>query len=127
MIIVRATVQGEPDVPAFTRVYEFGSADEEIFFSSAAMIEEKLKCSMKINANEALLLYCSHVAKSVRSGKEDDLIRKTAEKILSSENVMIGVPETLRILRFDATIDSRPTRSLVLNSPITGGTSLVAG
>jgi len=126
MIIVRATIKGEPDVPAFTRVFEYGSTDEEIFFSSSAMVEEKLRCGMKLNANEALVLYCSYLTRSIRGGKSDELIQEGAAKILGSDNTMIGVAETLRLITFEARIDSRPARRIVFIEPISKGKSLLA-
>lgn len=126
MITVRATIKGEPDIPAFTKLYEYGSADEEIFFSSSAMVEEKLRCGMKLNANEALVLLCSFVVKSIRAGKQDASIRNDAAKILSAGNTLIGVAETLRLITFEARIDSKPARKIVFKEPISASKSLLA-
>jgi urease gamma subunit len=115
MIHVKATVLGEPDMPAFTRIFDY---DEEIFLSSAKIIEEKVQRNMKINAGEALIAYCAHVARSIRSGKQDSTIQDEARKILSVNKVMIGVPETLSVITFEATIDTWPARKIVLNQPI---------
>ena len=126
MIAVRATIQGEPDVPAFTKFFEYGKGDEEIFFSSAAMVEEKLRCKMKLNANEALVLFCSHVVKSIRAGKKDSTIQDDGVKILTARNTMIGVAETLRSITFEARVDNEPARIIILNEPVTAGKSLLA-
>ena len=115
MIHVKATISGEQDAPAFTRVFDY---DEEIFFSSAKMIVEKIQRNMKINANEALIAYCAHVVKSIRAGKLDSSIQDEASKILSADKVMIGVPETLRVITFEAAVGSRPARKIVLRQPI---------
>jgi urease gamma subunit len=126
MIKVRLTAKGEPDVLSFTRVFEYGTGDEEIFFSSVAMIEEKLRCGMKVNVNEALVLYCSHVAKSIRRGIQDAAIVEGAAKILSSESVFIGVPESLHEIKLDARIDGSQARIIVLKDPISTTGCLVA-
>ena len=115
MIHVKATVRGEPDVPPFTRVFDY---DEEIFFSSAKIIEEKIQRNMRINTSEALIAYCAYVVRSIRAGKPDSNIQDEARKILSADKVMIGVPETLRMITFEATIDSRPARKIALKQPI---------
>ena len=81
MIHVKATIWGEPDVLPFTRIFDYGSADEEIFFSSAAMIQEKLARKMKINANEALVTYCVCVVKSIRAGRSESDIQEDAKEI----------------------------------------------
>ena len=127
MIVIRATVKGEPDVLTFTRVFEYGTRDEEIFFSSVAMIEEKLRCGMRVNVNEALILFSSHVAKSIRAGDQDRAIRDSAAKILSPETVLIGVAETLQQVTFEARIDHKPVRTIVLKDPIAASDYLVAG
>jgi urease gamma subunit len=114
MIRVKATFKGEPDVPAFTRIFD---SDDEIFFSSASMIEEKIRWNMKINANEALVTYCSYVVKSVRAGKQDGEIKRGAAKVLSADSVMIGVPETLQEITFEM-IDGKVARKIVIKHTI---------
>lgn len=115
MIHVKTTVRGEPDAPAFTRVFDY---DEEIFSSSAKTIAEKIQWNMKINANEALTAYCIYVIRSIRAGETDISIQDNARKILSADKVMIGVPETLRVITIEAVIDSKPARRIVLAQPI---------
>jgi len=124
MIHVKATVRGEPDAPAFTRVFDY---DEAIFLSSAKVIEEKVQRSIKINTGEALIAYCAHVVKSIRAGKQDSNIQDEAQEILSVDKVMIGVPETLRMITFEAAIDHRPARKIVLEQPIPAGKYSMAG
>ena len=114
MIRVRATFKGEPDVPAFTKIFD---SDDDIFFSSASMVEEKIRRNMKINANEALVTYCSYVVKSVRAGKQDGEIKNGAAKILSADSVMIGVPETLQEITFEM-IEGKVARKIVIDHPI---------
>lgn len=115
MIHVKATVRGEPDAPAFTRVFDY---DEEIFFSSAKIIEEKIRRNLIINANEALMEYCAHIIRSICAGESDTIIQDKARKILSADKVMIGVPETLSAITFEAVVDSKPARRIVLRQPI---------
>ena len=123
MIRLKATVRGEPDVPPFTKVFD---SDEEIFFSSSDMVQEKIKRNMKINANEALITYCSYVVKSIRAGKQDAEIQKGASEILSAANVLIGVPETLRIITVEAIIDSKAARKITLKEPIPASNYIMA-
>ncbi|HXV45773.1 MAG TPA: urease subunit gamma [Nitrososphaera sp.] len=114
MIRVKATFKGEPDVPAFTRIFD---SDDEIFFSSGSMVEEKIRRHTKINANEALVTYCSYVVKSVRAGKHDGEIKRGAAKILSADSVMIGVAETLQEITFEM-IEGKVARKIVIEHPI---------
>jgi urease gamma subunit len=116
LIRVKATVRGEPDVPAFIRTFD---SDEEIFFSSSSIIEEKIRQKMKINANEALMTYCAYVLKSIRAGRKDSDIKRGAAKILSANSVMIGVRETLQEIKFEAIIDSsKAARKIKIKHPI---------
>jgi urease subunit gamma len=119
MIHLRIEVKGEPDVPPFTRVFEHGDkADEQIFFNSVDMVKEKLARNLKINANEALLVYCAYIVNELRSGRFGGMVEKNASKILSTHNVMIGVPETLRKITFEATIDDLPKQVVIFDEPI---------
>jgi len=118
MIQIRATVRGEPDAQPFIKVFDYGSSDEEIFFSSSAMIREKLQRGMKINANEALIIYCDYAVEAIRAGVPESGIQKGATKVLSDDMTMIGVPETLQDITFEARIDSMPARKIMIKEPI---------
>ena len=119
MIHLKIEVKGEPDVPPFTRIFEHGDkTDEQIFFNSVDIVKEKLTQNLKINTNEALLVYCAYIVNELRSGKSKDTIEKNASKILSTHNVMIGVPETLRKITFEATIDDLPKKVIIFDEPI---------
>jgi urease gamma subunit len=123
MIRVKATVRGEPDAPSFTTVFD---SDERVFFSSFAMIEEKIQRKMKINANEALMAYYAYVVKSIRAGKKDTDIQKGASEILSANNVMIGVPETLQAITFEVALENR-TRKIAFKEPIPTSSYVMSG
>jgi urease subunit gamma len=119
MIHLKIEIKGEPDVPPFTRIFEHGDkTDEQIFFNSLDMVKEKLVRNLKINTNEALLVYCAYIVNELRSGKSKNTIEKNVSKILSTHNVMIGVPETLRKITFEATIDDLPKEVIIFEEPI---------
>lgn len=119
MIHLKIEVKGEPDVPSFTRIFEHGDeVDEQIFFNSVDIVKEKLARNLKINTNEALLVYCAYIVNELRSGKSNDIVKKSASKILSTHNVMIGVPETLRKITFEATIGDLPKKVIIFDEPI---------
>ena len=119
MIHLKVEVKGEPDVSPFTRVFEHGDkTDEQIFFNSVDIVKEKLARNLKINTNEALLVYCAYIVNELRSGKSKNTIEKNVSKILSTHNVMIGVPETLRKITFETTIDDLPKQVIIFEKPI---------
>jgi urease gamma subunit len=91
------------------------------------MIQEKLARKMKINANEALVTYCACVVKSIRAGRLESDIQEDAQEILSADKVMIGVPETLRVITFEAKIDSMPAIKITFKEPIPTSSYMLAG
>lgn len=119
MIYINLTVKGEPDVSPFTRTYQYSSkADEEIFANSVAMIKDRLDRNLKININEVITLYSSFIVSEIRNGKKIEQIQKNISDFLSPEQVMIGVPETLRTMSFEVTLDDAQMKTVVLNTPI---------
>ena len=119
MIFARAIVKGEPDTLPFTADFQYhDKSDEQIFYNSVQMIKEKVNNNLKINTNEALVLYCACIVDALRQEKSVQEIQEYGSKILSANKVMIGVPETLRRITFDVTVDKLPTNKIILDQPI---------
>lgn len=119
MIYIKITVKGEPDTSPFTKVYQYSSkSDEEIFINSAILIKDRLDKNLKININEAILVYSSFIVSELRDGKSIEQIQKNALHLLGPEQVMIGVPETLRTMSFEVMLDDESMKFIVLNTPI---------
>ena len=116
MINVKAKIEGEPDVPPFIRVFEYkDKSDDLIFYSMVERIKEKLAQNLKINTNESLLFYCAYVVSELRAHKSIDSIEKNASRILSTDKVMIGVPETLRKITFEAiVVDNMAKKQIII-------------
>lgn len=119
MIHIKITVKGEPDVSPFTSIFQYSTkADEEIFINSAIMIKDRLSRNLKININEAIVVYSALIVSELRDGKSIEQIQKNASCLLNPEQVMIGVPETLRKISFEVTLDDDSMKLIVLNTPI---------
>ena len=119
MINVKAKIEGEPDVAPFIRVFEYrDKSDNLIFYSMVERIKEKLAKNLKINTNESLLFYCAYVVSELRAHKSIDSIEKNASRILSTDKVMIGVPETLRKVTFEAIVDNLPKKQITFDEPM---------
>jgi urease gamma subunit len=119
MIHVKAVIKGEPDTLPFTVVFQYvDKSDEQIFFNSVEMIKEKLAKNLKINTNESLVIYCAYVVSAIRSQESVNSIENNGPKILSGKSVMIGVPETLRRITFEAMIDNFPKKWIMFDEPI---------
>jgi urease gamma subunit len=119
LIYIKITVKGEPDTFPFTKVYQYSSkSDEEIFVNSAIMIKDRLDKNLKININEAILMYSAFIVSELRDGRLIEQIQKNASNLLSPEQVMIGVPETLRKMSFEVMLDDEFMKFIILNTPI---------
>jgi urease gamma subunit len=119
MIHAKAVITGEPDTPPFIMVFQYADkSDEQIFYTSVGMIKEKLVKNLKINTNESLVLYCAYIVDAIRAHKPVNSIEQNVSKILSDKRVMIGVPETLGKITFEATIDKFPKKQITFDKPI---------
>ena len=120
MIHVKVTIKGEPDTTPFTHTFFYADeSDEKLFYNSLNMIKEKLEKNLKININESLVIYCAYVIGKLRANETVNVIQRNAQKILSPDKVMVGVPESLRKIVIEAKIDKLPKRRVILKEPIT--------
>jgi urease gamma subunit len=119
MIDIKVMVRGEIDTPAFVRVFQFPDKEEEsIFFNVIVSIKKKIEMDLRINASESLAIFCAYVIEQMREYKSQDQIENAAQGILTSDQVMIGVPETLREMSFDVIVDDFPKQRIKFNEPM---------
>jgi len=109
---------GEPDIPPLTKIFQDDSKSENVFLSSVQLIKDRLAKNLRINLNETLLVYCSYIVSELRHGKPIDTIENNAKKILSADNVMVSVPESIRKLSFEVLLDDKPKTTIILDEPI---------
>lgn len=113
------TVQGEPDTAPFTRIYQFYNKTDYIILSnSIKTINNKLSRKMKININETLYIYLKYLIDQLRSHKKRNEIIKNASKLLTPDQVMIGVPESLRKINFNIKLESTQRLRITIKEPI---------
>jgi urease gamma subunit len=116
---VTVTVQGEPDTAPFTRIYQFyNKTDYIILPNSIKTINNKLSRKMKININETLYIYLNYIIDQLRSHKKRNEIIKNASKLLTPDQVMIGVPESLRKINFNIKLESTQRLRITIKEPI---------
>lgn len=118
MIRIEALIEGEPDVLPFTKLFEFKDEDEPIFRNVIEMIKDRLSRNLKLNTHEALLVFCAYIVSEIRSGKSELQIIGNSSKILTRDNVLFGVPETLRQITFNITVDNLPKKIIRFIEPI---------
>ncbi|MGB0004579.1 MAG: urease subunit gamma [Nitrososphaeraceae archaeon] len=82
-----------------------------------AIIKEKISNGMRININEALLMYLDYFVQAFHSGKKVCDIND-ASNILAADQVMIGVPESLAEIKFALVTHNIPKQMFVLLKPI---------
>ena len=117
MIRIDIVVNGESDL-SFTKLFEFRNEDDIIFHNVVKLVKDKLSKKLKLNVNEALLVYCAHMVSEIRSNKSESEIVNNSSKILTRDNVLIGVPETLREIIFNITLDNFPRKIIRYIEPI---------
>jgi len=73
---------------------------------------------MKININETLYIYLNHIIDQLRSHKRRNEIIKNASKLLTPDQVMIGVPESFRKINFNIKLSSTQRLRITIKEPI---------
>lgn len=118
-MVAKVTVKGEPDAHPLIKDFHFdGEIDLIVLSNTAKMIGDKLSKRAKINVNEVLLIYLNYFIFGLKSNTKISDMRAHVSTLLSYEQVMMGVPETLREIRIDVTGDGISKRRIVLNNPI---------
>jgi urease gamma subunit len=107
LIHVKAIITGEPDTQSTIKLFQYDTDSENIFQGSIDEIKNRLSKNLRINLNETILVYCAYVVSCIREGKSSEEIIQNASKILSQDNVMIGVPESIRKISFEALVDNK--------------------
>ena len=118
MIHIKALVKGEADLPPFTKIFEYDSDSEKIFFSGVEVIRNRLSQNLRININETLMVFAALIANQIRDGKSIAEIQEMASSFFSPEKVMFGVPESMRKVIFEAKIDQNQKQVVTLIEPI---------
>lgn len=73
---------------------------------------------MKININETLYIYLKYVIDQLHWHKKRNEIIKDVSKLLTPDQVMIGVPESLRKIKFNIKLDSTQRLRITIKEPI---------
>jgi urease subunit gamma len=115
---IKLTIQGEPDISPLVIQNQYSKADEAIFSNLVQMIKDKLERNLRININECITLYSAFAVSELRNGKTIQQIQQNAPGLLRPEQVMIGVPESLRKMSFELILDDAIPRQIVLETPI---------
>jgi urease subunit gamma len=118
MIKIKVIVKGEEDIPPFSKFFEYDTNSEKIFFNGLKIIQTRLSQNLRININETLMLFCGLITQQLREGKSNSEIVDSLSKMLTPEKVLIGVPESIRMISFETSIDDQPTKTISIIEPI---------
>ena len=115
---IEVLVQGDPDIKPFTKTFHYEKLDEDIFFESTLLIKKRIFNKMRININETLELFVTFIADSLKKNKTLSDIEKQIPELLLPNQVMIGVPETLRKLTFRIVTNDMSSELISVTTPI---------
>ena len=119
MIDVTVIVQGDPDTVPFTRIFRFyNKADYIILSKLIKSISDKLSKEMRINLNEALYIYLNYIIKELRLHRKTNEMITNASTLLTPDQVMIGVPESLRKISFNVVMPNSQRLKITIKEPI---------
>ena len=118
MIRIEVLIEGEPDILPSIKLFEFKDEDEAIFLNVIEMVKDKLSRNLRLNTHETLHVFCAYVVSEIRSGKSELQIIDNSSKILTRDNVLFGVPETLRQITFNITVDNLSKKIIRFIEPI---------
>jgi urease gamma subunit len=119
LIDVTVIVQGDPDTVPFTRIFRFyNKADYIILSKLIKSISDKLSKEMRINLNEALYIYLNYIIKELRLHRKTNEMITNASTLLTPDQVMIGVPESLRKISFNVVMPNSQRLKITIKEPI---------
>ena len=81
-------------------------------------ISDKLSKEMRINLNETLYIYLNYFMKSLRLDRKVNEIITNASTLLTPDQVMIGVPESLRKINFSILKPNSQRLNITIMEPI---------
>ena len=73
---------------------------------------------MRININETLNIYLNYIINQLQLRKKSNEIISKLSKLLSPDQVMIGVPESLRKINFKISAEKKQKLNITITEPI---------
>jgi urease gamma subunit len=119
LIDAKITVKGEPDTQPLIKDFHFdGKIDLKVLSNSVNIITDKLSKGVRINVNEVLLIYLDYLISGFESNLEVNDMMVHVSDLINNEQVLVGVPESLREITFDIIGYNTPSSQIVLTNPI---------
>ena len=119
MIDIQITIKGENvQNSSFKKYYYPHESDEEIFFNSVQLVVARVEKKLKLNLNEVLTIFLDFLVREYRKKSDIDEIKDNLSKLLTHDQVLIGVPELVKNIEFSGIIYTNPKLTVVLDEPI---------
>ncbi len=115
---IEVLIEGDPDIKPFTKIFHYTKSDELIFFESIKLIKNRLEKRMRLNMNETLWMFVAYIINSINEDKKINEITKYIRNLLTPNQVMIGVPESLRRLTFTILMEDNKNELISITTPI---------
>ncbi len=115
---IELLVHGDPDIKPISKIFHYDKSDELLFFESTKVIKKRLGNNLRLNLDETLWLYVAYVITSINEGKSTHFITKNIPELLFPNQVMIGVPESMRKLTFLISTKNNDCDLISISTPI---------
>jgi len=115
---IEVLVQGDPDIKPYTETFGYEKSDESVFFESTQLIKNRLSNNIQLNINETLKIFAAYIITSLNERKTIIEIQKHMPNLLLPNQVMIGVPESMRKLTFTITTNDTESEQLSITAPV---------
>ena len=102
---IKILVQGDPDLSPITKSFYYEKDEEFIFFESIEPIKKRISNNLRLNFNEVLSFFVAYIVTSLNENKSHKEIKNHFPELLSERQVMIGVPESMRHLKFQVSFN----------------------
>ena len=117
MIDIKVIVKGENDLPPFTKIFHYENNSENIFFNAFETIKNRLSQNLRININETLMFFSAYIVSELQNGKSVSKIQENSNQLLSPNQVMFGVPESIQKVTFQVNLDNKE-EEITFSEPI---------
>lgn len=115
---IEVLIQGDPDIKPYTETFGYEKSDESILLESTQLIKNRLSNNMQLNINETLKLFVAYIITSLNERKTIIEIQKHMPNLLLPNQVMIGVPESIRKLTFTIITNDGGSEQMSIMTPI---------
>lgn len=91
--------------------------DKLVIFTAARMAERRKNEGIKLNYPEAIAIIADYVVESARKGHRVAQIMKDARTVLTTDDVMPGVADMIRLVQVEATFPDG-TKLVSVHTPV---------